>query len=144
MIPDSVAKIEGTEAVTSPGAESRTLEVGPFDFPVELTGRIQLEEVVYRGLPFQKVDARLNLKHNKLNIERLVAEVAGGSLEHSAQVNLGVRGLNYGVQGNLLNVQANPIVKAFKPELAESIYGAIPVNSHLAGQERCRQRSRKN
>ena len=132
-VADEESEGEASQGGASTEASVQAVEAGPFDLPVELNGTIKVEKMLYRGLPLQNVVARLTLKKNWLTIERLVAAIAGGMLEQSGQVNLGVRGLQYNSQTSLQNVAINPIVKALKPKFSESIFGIVDGQVTISG-----------
>jgi len=108
-------------------------EIGPFDLPVDLSGKVDIEEILYRDLPLQKVELRLTLKKNRLVIERLAALVAGGKVEQTASVDLGVEGLSYQGRLNLQEIQVHPIVKVFRPALSESLFAVVDGEVVLSG-----------
>ncbi len=109
------------------------VELGPFDLPVEINGTVEIEQLLYHGLPMQDFTVHLALKNNKLTFERLSMSVAGGRLEQSGQVDLGVQGLRYNNQSSLQNVQLNPVVKALQPELAKSLFGVVSGQINMRG-----------
>ncbi len=120
--------------IPDPASSSQQDEIGPFDLPVDLSGKVLIEEVLYRELPLQNVELRLTLKENRLVIERLAALVAGGKIEQTASVDLGVEGLSYQGRLNLQEIQVQPIVKVFRPALADSLFAVVDGEVILAGK----------
>lgn len=121
-------------SVQDPASCPQRDEIGPFDLPVDLSGEVLIEEILYRDLPLQKVELRLTLKKNRLIIERLTALVAGGKFEQTASVDLGVEGFRYQGHINFQEIQAHPIVKVFRPALSESLFAVVDGEVELSGE----------
>ncbi len=129
--PNAVPLIEPTKPSTGPAVQP--VEIGPYDLPVEVNGTVEIDQLLYRGLPMEDFSVQLSLKNNLLTFERLTMAVAGGRLEQSGQVDLGVQGLRYYNQSSLQNVHLNPVVKALKPELAKSLFGVANGRINMSG-----------
>jgi AsmA protein len=105
----------------------------PLDLPVDLTGTIQIDELLYNGLLIKNIDVGLLLNRNLLTIERFTANLADGFVELAGKVNLGVPGFNYQAEAKLENIKMNPVLQAFDSELAENIQGPLSGQFALQG-----------
>jgi AsmA protein len=109
-------------------------EIGPFDLPLRLDGQAHIGQTRYQGLQIDNLQARYRLEKNVLTIDKLSAQMAGGTLEQTARVDLGVPGLLYRFQTRVQGVQADPLVSAFFPGAAETVFGALDFSAELAGR----------
>ena len=127
----AVPSSEPTKPSTEPAVQP--VEIGPYDLPVVVNGSIEIDQLLYHGLSMNDFSVLLSLKNNILTFKRLATAVAGGRLEQSGQVDLGVQGLRYSNQSSLQNVHLNPVVKALKPELAKSLFGVVSGRINMSG-----------
>ncbi|MBE0501642.1 MAG: AsmA family protein [Desulfuromonadales bacterium] len=123
----------GNETAAKPEVKTESAQIGPFSLPLAVTGTVRINELLYRQLPLQNVAAELSLKENVLTLNRLTADVAEGTVDLSALVNLGEAGLLYQSQMEFKSVQINPIVKVFAPDLAESLFALLNGQLSLDG-----------
>ncbi|SEA47364.1 AsmA protein [Desulfuromusa kysingii] len=109
-------------------------DIGPFDFPVDLTGGVAINRLLYNDLPLDKVTATLSLKNNYLTILNLDGLVAGGELKTSSVINLAEQGLTY--QGTLAVSQSKiiPLVGGVLPDLQSNISGSLQLHNSFSGR----------
>jgi AsmA protein len=118
------------------GSRTGTAEekpIGPFDLPIRLNGTALIDQVLYKGLTINQARARYQLKNNIFTLEELTGNVAGGAFTETARVDLGKKGLEYTSQLKTSNVQLDPLVSAFFPKGAGTIFGGLDLNLDLAG-----------
>jgi AsmA protein len=118
---------------TSSG-EGSAEEIGPFDLPIKLDGEVRIGQTVYQGLNIDNFLMRYRLVDNVLTIETLTGKVAGGTFNKTATVDLRKKGLVYKAKLNLASVQADPIIKAFAPKAAGTIFGGLSLDADFNGQ----------
>ena len=117
----------------SQGQEDPPHDIGPFNLPLDMTGRMAINRLIYKNLDINKVSAALSLKNNYLLVQNLSSQIAGGELRGNTIVNLGVRGLTY--QGELALGQSNmvPLVVGLFPEFSETVSGTLQSQSWFSG-----------
>ena len=130
----AAAAAGGTEKKGASGAASAATEIGPFDIPLQASGNITLGETVYKGLAVREFVAQYELKGNVLTLKRMDGQVAGGSFSNTARVDLGKPGLAYSARLGLKAIQADPLLTAFAPKTAGTLFGAMDMNFALEGQ----------
>ena len=121
----------GTEGKRS---TKETEEIGPFDIPLYATGAITVAETVWKGLAVKNFLAQYELKDNVLNLIRIDGQVAGGTFNNSARVDLGKKGLAYSAKLGLKAIQTDPLLTAFVPKAAGSLSGAMDLTFALDGR----------
>ncbi len=109
-------------------------EVGPFDIPLYATGAITVAETTWKGLAVKNFLAQYELKDNVLNLIRIDGQVAGGTFNNSARVDLGEKGLAYSAKLDLKAVQTDQLLTAFIPGAAGSLSGAMDLTLALDGR----------
>jgi len=109
-------------------------EVGPFDLPVDMTGRLQVGKLIYNQLEMTRARADVVLKDNHLKINPLRTDLAGGELNLVADVNLGVKGLQY--QGQMKVDQSNlmGVAAGLVPQAEQSISGLLQWQNNFSGR----------
>ncbi|SNB45677.1 AsmA family protein [Geobacter sp. DSM 9736] len=109
-------------------------EPGPLKLPVNAAGTFQIGRTKYKGLPLTRLLLKYRLSDNILTIEQLSGNVADGSFAGSARVDLSQKGFAYSSSLKLQEIQANPLVSAFAPKAAGTVYGALSLNAALGGK----------
>ncbi len=129
----------GAAIVTSEGegyakGKQSAGEVGPFDIPLHAKGTITVAEAVWKSLTIKNFLARYELKENILNLTRMDGQVAGGTFNNSARVDLGRKGLAYSVNLGMKAIQVDPLLTALAPKAAGSLLGALDLTLALNGR----------
>ncbi|MEZ4598945.1 MAG: AsmA family protein [Syntrophotaleaceae bacterium] len=119
------------KADTGPGKKQ---EIGPFDLPIRLSGTAVIDQALYKGLTIQQLRSRYYLRDNILVVEELTGKVAGGTFGETARIDLGKKGLEYTARLNTKNIQLDPLVSAFFPKGAGTLFGGLNLNLDLAGR----------
>ena len=114
--------------------EKDTPEPGPLKLPVRANGTVQLGQTTYKGLPISQLFLKYRLTDNILVIDELKGNVAGGSFSDTARVDLGQKGFIYSTKLTINGVQADPIVSAFVPKAAGTVFGALSLNAEMDGK----------
>lgn len=136
LLPDKPANEQRSGPNTPPIERQPTLaeEIGPFDLPVDMTGRLQVDSLLYKQLTLDRVQADLALKNNHLKIIRLRSDIAGGEFLASSDINLGVKGLKY--QGQMKLEQSNllTLVSGLVPQAEQSVSGLLQWQNNFSGR----------
>jgi AsmA protein len=122
---DSVVQFQGQNTQSS--------DIGPFNLPLDMTGRMAINRLIYNNLNINKVSADLSVKNNFLLVQNLSSQIGGGELRGNTIVNLGVRGLTY--QGELALAQSNvmPLVAGLFPQFSQTVSGTLQSQSRFSG-----------
>jgi AsmA protein len=131
------APVAGKQAPSPSGIPSKKTdqeEIGPLDLPVTLSGTARINQAVYKGLTIEQLRARYRLENNVLLLDELTGNVAGGSFSETARVDLGKKGLQYTSRLTTRGIQANPLVSAFFPKAAGTVFGGLDLQLDLAGK----------
>ncbi len=109
-------------------------EIGPFDLPVDMTGKLRVGKLIYKNLDLNQVQADMVLKNNRLRIDQLRSTVAGGEFVATSDIDLGVRGLRY--QGQMKLDQSNllALVSGLFPDAEQSVSGLLYWQNNFAGR----------
>ncbi len=124
----------GTAAGPASAAKPAGPEPGPLNLPVRVTGAVQIGKVLYQGLTIDDFALHYRLADNILTIDDLTGKVAGGMFSNTARVDLGQKGFAYGAKLKVAGVQAEPVVAAFAPKAAGTVFGALSLNADLNGK----------
>lgn len=114
--------------------ESSVEELGPFDIPVVAKGNIRIGETVWKGLSINDFLASYELKKNVLTVSRMDGNLAGGSFQNTARVDLGKRGLVYDAKIGIKSIQMDPLLSAFAPKAAGAMLGAMNLDLAIDGR----------
>ncbi len=116
--------------------QSKTLadDIGPFEIPVDMSGRLAIDRLIYKELLIDKVTADISLKDNHLAIYNLTSQIGDGALRASSHINLGVQGLAY--QGQVAIEQPNimTLVSGLIPGSQQAISGQLEWQNSFAGK----------
>jgi AsmA protein len=110
------------------------VELGPFDLPLRADGSLQIGQAFYKGVAVENFDLHYLLEKNVLTVDRLSGKVAGGSFNQTARIDLTRKGLDYATRLAFKDVQAEPLVNAFVPKAAGTVFGALSLNADLNGR----------
>jgi AsmA protein len=108
-------------------------EPGPLNLPVNASGTVQLGQIAYKGLPITRLLLKYRLVDNLLYVDGLSGNVAGGAFSETARIDLRVKGFTYTTRLNVTGVKAEPIVAAFAPKAAGTVFGTLAMNADLKG-----------
>ncbi len=125
------AKASPADSVESPSPSSTPK---PLELPIALSGTATIKQAFYRGLVIDGLRARYRLEDNLLQIEDLTGQVAGGSFANTASIDLGRPGFAYRAQIRTRGIQADPLLSAFAPKAAGTVFGLLNLDLDLAGQ----------
>ena len=138
IIPES--RKETQETAADPGAPDierrKTLsdDIGPYDFPVDMSGTLAVKRLIYKELNLDKVSAVLSLNNNHFSVRDLTSQVGGGELKGFTLVDLGVKGLAY--QGQIVISQPNVVtlISGLIPETKQSVSGQLQWQNSFSGK----------
>jgi len=122
------------DSSAKPVESAAPVELGPFDLPLRAEGSVQIKKTVYKGLAVDDFDLRYRLDKNVLTVERMTGNVARGSFDQTARVDLGKKGLDYSTRLLFKDVQAEPLVNAFAPKAAGTVFGNLSFNADFNGR----------
>ncbi len=94
---------------------------------------ISLGSIIYKNLHISDIKAKCRLDDNMFNLESLKGTSEGGSFQLKGRINLAVKGLDYSLQFTGNDLQLNPIITSFSPDLQEKIYGVADLTTDLRG-----------
>ena len=117
-----------------PTPPPKPVELGPFHLPLAVDGTVNIAQLVYRGLPIEKLAMAYQLRNNVLTLSKLTAAIAGGTVQDTARVDLGLRGLAYKTSLQVRGMQADSLVTALMPTAKGTIFGTLDLNADLNGK----------
>lgn len=125
----------GTASTLQPKVPAATpVELGPFDLPLRADGSLQIGQAFYKGVAVDNFDLHYLLEKNVLTVDRLSGKVAGGSFNQTVRIDLTKKGLDYSTRLALKDVQAEPLVNAFVPKAAGTVFGELSLNADFNGR----------
>ena len=114
--------------------EEEREEMEPFNFnKAKIKADISINRISYKNIHISDVKARCSLDDNKFHLESLKGAPEGGSLQLKGLIDLSVNGLEYNLQLAGDNLQLNPIITSFAPDLQENIHGITDLTINLRG-----------
>ena len=119
---------------TAKETSAATAELGPFDIPVRAEGNIRIGETLWKGMRVDDFVASYQLRNNVLTISRMDGQVAKGAFHNTAKVDLGKKGLVYSADLDLKAIQADPLVTAFAPKAAGTLFGQLDMALAIQGR----------
>jgi len=122
------------DSTAPPPAAQAGEEIGPLSVPLQLQAEVMLDEMVARGMTLRPLQLKLALRDDTLRLESLTAGIDEGRLTSTARVDLRQKGLKYAGTLQLAALPVNPLVKAFKPALGESLYGIVDGRIDYSGR----------
>lgn len=123
----------GASSTDPPAAPSAPQQEKPLDLPITLSGTASIKQVLYRGLNIDDFQARYSLKNNVFRLQEMTGQVAGGSFKNTLTLDLGRPGYAYQTQLVTQGVQADPLVTAFVPKAAGTVFGLLNLDLDLQG-----------
>jgi len=136
---------ETADVSGSPSAKQKPAEeIGPFDLPVNADGEVKIGQTLYKGLDIADFLMKFRLENNVFTIDTLTGKVAGGTFSETSTIDLGKKGLVYDAKLNLSGVQADPIVNAFAPKAAKTVFGNLNMTASFNGKGTLTEAIKKN
>ncbi|WP_243373601.1 AsmA family protein [Geotalea sp. SG265] len=115
------------------GAAEEKPEPGPMNLPVRAVGSIQLGQTSLKGLPVTGLSVKYRLAENVLSIDELKGNVAGGSFNDTARIDLGRKGFAYTTALSVAGVKAETLVTALAPKPAGTVFGTLSFKGQVSG-----------
>ena len=109
-------------------------EPAAMKLPVKATGTVSLGQTSYKGLPITQLLLKYRLANNVLDIDQFSGKVSGGTFSDTARIDLGQAGYVYSTRLTVQGVQADPVVTAFSPKAAGTVFGTMAMNAQLNGR----------
>ncbi len=109
-------------------------DIGPFEIPIEMKGKLAVNKLIYRKLEMTKVQADLLLKDNHLVLSKLRSDIGGGDLQVVADLDLGVKGLAYSGQMTLSRANLISLVPGLFPQAEQSVSGLLQWQNNFSGR----------
>jgi AsmA protein len=126
--------VQQPEAPVSGAASAEPVEIGPFSLPLQGTVTVRIGELLVKEMLLQPFELRASLRDNVARIDSLQATLAGGQIQAAAQIDLRTAGLQYTGSSRFDALPINPLVRAFQPSLAKSLYGIVAGRIELSGK----------
>lgn len=126
--------LQASAAPTAAGKKAETKGGEPLNLPVLADGTVTIGETVYQGLTIRDFDLQYRLEKNVVTVQRLQGKVAGGSFGVTGAVDLGRAAPIYSSRLDLQGIQADPLVSAFWPKAAGTVFGTMNSRIDLEGR----------
>ncbi len=124
-----------TAAAPAVAAEERVAEpFEPLDLPLRAQGSVRVGQTVYKGLTVNDFLMTYRLENNVLTVQQLSGKSLGGSFEGNARLDLGNPQPPFRAAIELRGLQADPLVSAFLPAAAGSVFGTMNLQTQLEGR----------
>jgi len=133
LLASAAAPAAAADQSSSAPEEAPEKELGPFDVPLDLTGRVEVAEALYQGLSITDFALEYHLRDNVLDIENLSGALAQGTFSQQAQVDLRRRGLSYTGKTHVEGVEVDPVISALAPEHEHTLFGALNLDLEFSG-----------
>jgi AsmA protein len=129
---------------TLPAKKTSSSEPGPYNLPLKATGVVRVGQVLYKDLVIDNLLVRYRLENNVLQVDTLTGNLAGGTFNKTARVDLGKKGLAYSTQLSLKGLQAEPLITAFLPKATGTVFGDLTLNANMSSNGTLSETIRKN
>ncbi|MBE0597063.1 MAG: AsmA-like C-terminal region-containing protein, partial [Desulfuromonadales bacterium] len=106
----------------------------PLDLPLVADGTVRIGQTVYQGLTIDDFDLQYRLEKNVLTVQRLQGKVANGTFGSTASIDLGRAVPTYTSRFDLKGIQADPLVTAFWPKSAGTVFGTLNLQATVEGK----------
>ncbi len=133
LLQGGAAAAAGGDAAAAESNATET-ELGPFDIPVRAEGEVRIGETLWKGMRIDDFVASYQLRDNVLTVSRMDGQVAEGAFHNTARVDLGKKGLVYTADLDLKAIQADPLVSAFAPKAAGTLFGQLDMALAIKGR----------
>jgi AsmA protein len=125
-------------------SEGKSTEMGPIDLPITLDGSIKVKETLYKGLTINDFDLNCRLEKNIFTLDRMTGKITGGTFNQTARVDLAKKGFVYNGQSMLKGISADPLITAFFPSAAGTVFGTLNLNGDFNGRGTTAENLKKN
>ena len=109
-------------------------EPAAMKLPLKAAGTVSLGQTSYKGLPITQLLLKYRLANNVLDIDQFSGKVSGGTFSDTVRIDLGQAGYVYSTRLTVQGVQADPVVTAFSPKAAGTVFGTMAMNAQLNGR----------
>ncbi len=133
LLKTSAAPAAATAKAPAAPSKGKAEELGPFDLPLKADGKVRIGKTIYQGLNIDNFALDYRLVNNVLTVDRLTGNIAGGSFNQTARVDLGKKGLDYKTNLDIQGVQADPMLSAFLPKAAGVLFGSLNLKTDMSG-----------
>lgn len=123
-----------TNADTETKAKTAKRKLGPYNFPITALGSLHVGQAVWRNTLIENLTARYQLKNNIFTLEQLTGKTAGGTFSETARIDLTKPGLAYKTHIQTSAIQADPLLSAFAPKMAGTVFGLLNLSVDMQGQ----------
>jgi AsmA protein len=124
-----------TAAAPVAAAEEPTREpYEPLDLPLRAQGTVSVGQTLYRGLTINDFLLTYRLEKNVLTVQQVTGKAIGGSFQGNARVDLGNPQPPFRAAIELQGLQADPLVSAFLPGAAGTVFGTLNLQTQLEGK----------
>ena len=125
---------DSSTPATATDVPSVNHEPGPYDLPVHLVGSINIDRLGYRNLAMQQVNARLELKDNRLTIAPFGGRIGDGQFSIESVIDLGVEGLSYQGQVGLSQPDLSTLISGLFPAAQQKVTGQLMWINNFSGR----------
>lgn len=109
-------------------------EIGPFSIAADVSGRIEIGQLIYKKLVCSELAGDVVLRNNILYVNDLIGVLGKGALKASGLVDLGVRGLAYRGEIAVEQPDVGFLFTGLLPEKQESVSGLMSTRNRFSGQ----------
>lgn len=109
-------------------------DIGPFFIPAEIVGHISAEKILFKQLQLDQFVADIDLRNNQLSVSNAKAAIADGQIDAVAVVDLGIRGLAYHGQMNIVQPNIVTLMSGLLPQSGQSISGRLSWQNNFSGR----------
>lgn len=109
-------------------------EIGPFFIGADISGKINADKIIYKQLQMDQFVADVALRNNKLSLTNVRTKVADGQMVAAAVIDLGIRGLAYQGQMNVVQPDVVTLVSGLLPQSSQSVSGQLSWQNNFSGR----------
>lgn len=131
---DPLLQTAAAPAATTPSKPAPAKAAEPLDLPLVADGTVRIGQTVYQGLTIDDFDLAYHLEKNVLTVQRLQGKVANGTFGSTASIDLGRAVPTYTSRFDLKGIQADPLVSAFWPKSAGTVFGTLNLQATVEGR----------
>jgi AsmA protein len=120
---------------SAPSAESAPVqELGPYDLPLDISGTVTIDRLLYRQLTMQQVNSVITLKNNRLTLSPLSGRIGEGQFNLASAVDLGIAGFRYEGQAVVTQPNLSTLVNGFFPAATQKVSGQVNWVNSFSGR----------
>ncbi|MCF8111758.1 MAG: AsmA family protein, partial [Desulfobacteraceae bacterium] len=109
-------------------------QIGPLDLPLHVTGRLDVDEARYKGMPVKDLKMRYTLIDNILTVETFSARAAEGKINMDARVDLGKKGPEYKSDITMQSIKTDQLITALYNKASGIISGTADMDGQFSGR----------